>query len=97
MVQEPPESIVTYEAEIADIAQTLLTGHYGYSIGPKGRIVHVGSAAKTLKAANEAMKSDQSRNPDVRAHIYRQVDGYRFVGYLREDGTFADMRVERGG
>lgn len=71
-----------------------MSDHYGYSIGPKGRIVHVGHGLKrTCDAARLALQETGRENET--AHIYRQADGYRFVGYVNLDGRFSDMRVQR--
>lgn len=65
---------------------------YGFSIGPKGRIVNVGGLDRTLGAAFKALEASPGED---HAHIYRQADGYRLVGYYTRNRKFIDMRVTR--
>jgi hypothetical protein len=63
---------------------------YGYSIGPNKRIVYVGDLPKAITAAHAELWD--TRAEDDKAHIYREADGHRFVGYVTYDGRFIDQR-----
>lgn len=64
------------------------TQTYGYSLGPDRPVRDVGpSLGRTIDEAQGALWD--TRATAQRAHVYRLADGWRFMGYVTYDGTFA--------
>lgn len=81
---EPATKNTTPQAAAVVANHKLPRGHYGIATPLQLDVTHVGSSFDAVAAA---LKTGEP------TRLYRRADGWRFVGIVQPDGSFADERT----